>query len=175
VCAILENPAAFNNELVRIRGHFSGNFEYSTLSGDGCQEGLWLEYGEGGGPPTLAAHVGGGARPGSEDSQGKLILPVPVTLVRDSKLKRFEEQTMAMAKADADYEKQHPNQYVSHCVTATFVGRIDAVSSEIHEFRKRQKTHDQADSLGFGQMGLYEAQLIVRSVVDDALLGICGE
>ena len=28
VCTVLENPAGFNNKLVRIRGHFSGNFEY---------------------------------------------------------------------------------------------------------------------------------------------------
>jgi hypothetical protein len=107
-----------------------------------------------------------------------LILPVPVSLIRDSKLKRFEEQTVAMAKADADYEKKHPNQYVSHCVTATFIGRIDAVSSDVHEFRKRQKKQKPqgfADFLGCGQMGLYEAQLVVQSVVDDAVLGVCQE
>jgi len=175
VCAILDNPAAFNNKLVQVRGHFSGNFEYSTLSGDGCQQALWFSYGEDGGPPTLAAYVGGGARPGSEDPEGRLILPAPITLVRDSKLKRFEEQTVAMARADADYEKKHPNQYVSHCVTATFIGRIDAVSSEIHEFRKKQKTHEPPDYLGFGQMGLYEAQLIVQSVVDNAELSVCAQ
>lgn len=178
VCAILDNPAAFNNRLVRVRGHFSGNFEYSTLSGDGCQEGLWFGYGGAGGPPTLVAHVGGGGRPGSEDPEGKLILPVPVILVRDSKLKRFEEQTVLMANADEDYQKEHPGQYVSHCVTATFIGRIDAVSSEIHEFRKNLKKEQRqgsADYLGFGQMGLYEAQLIVQAVVDDAVLGVCGE
>jgi hypothetical protein len=145
------------------------------LSGDGCQQALWFSYGEDGGPPTLAAYVGGGARPGSEDPEGRLILPAPITLVRDSKLKRFEEQTVAMARADADYEKKHPNQYVSHCVTATFIGRIDAVSSEIHEFRKKQKTHEPPDYLGFGQMGLYEAQLIVQSVVDNAELSVCAQ
>jgi hypothetical protein len=154
--------------LVRIRGHFSGNFEYSTLSGDGCKDALWFGYGGGGGPPSLAIYVGGGARPGSEDSQGKLILPVAVNSVRDSKFERFEKQTVAMAKADADYEKEHPNEFVSHCETATFIGRVDAVSSEVHEFRKKQKTQDHSDGLGFGQMGLFEAQLIVQSVVDDA-------
>jgi hypothetical protein len=175
VCAVLENPASFNNKLVRIRGHFSGNFEYSMLSGDGCKDALWFGYGGGGGPPSLAAYVGGGARPGSEDSEGKLVLPVPVNLIRDSKLERFEKQTEAMAKADADYEKGHPNEFVSHCVTATFIGRIDAVSSEVHEFRRKQKTQDHSDGLGFGQMGLFEAQLIVQSVVDDAALEVCDQ
>lgn len=173
VCAVLDNPSSFNNKLVRIRGHFSGNFEYSMLSGDGCQDALWFGYGGGGGPPSLAMYVGGGAAPGSEDSTGKLVLPVPVKLIHDSRLDRFEQQTVAMAKANGEYDKD--NQLVNHCVTATFTGRIDAVSSEVHEFRKNQKTKDPVDGLGFGQMGLFEAQLIVQSVVDDAVLGVCGQ
>jgi hypothetical protein len=175
VCAVLDNPASFNNRLVRLRGHFSGNFEYSTVSGDGCKGVLWFQYGGGGGPPNLAAFVPGEARPGSEDAQGRLILPVPVKAVHDSKLELFEKQIAAMEKADADSEKEHPNQYVSHCVTATFVARIDAVSSEVHEFRKKQKTGEHSDFLGFGQMGIYEARLILQSVADDATLGPCGE
>jgi hypothetical protein len=171
VCALLENPAEFNNKLVRIRGHFSGNFEYSMLSADDCEGALWFSYGGGGGPPSLSMHVSGGASPGSEDSQGRLILPIPVKLVRDARLKRFEKQTEAMAKADADYERKHPGAFVSHCVTATFIGRIDAVSQEIHEFRKKQKSD--SDFLGFGQMGEFEAQLVIQSVVDDAALGPC--
>jgi hypothetical protein len=173
VCTILENPAAFNNRLVRIRGYFSGNFEYSMLSGDDCKGSLWFEYGDGGGPPSLAIYVSGGARPGSEDSQGRLILPIPVKVIRDAKLKQFERQTNAMAKAEADYERAHPNEYVSYCVTATFVGRVDSVSSEIHEFRKKPKTDGRSDFLGFGQMGLFEAQLAIQSVVDNASLGRC--
>jgi hypothetical protein len=172
VCAVLENPAAFNNKVVRIRGHFTGNFEYSTFSADDCGS-LWFEYGDGGGPPTLAIYVSGGARPGSEDAQGKLILPVPVKVVHEDKLERFEKQTEAMARADADWEREHPHQYVHHCVTATFIWRIDAVSSEIHEFRKKQRTEGHSDRLGFGQMGLFEAQLVVQSVVDNASLGPC--
>jgi hypothetical protein len=139
VCAVLDNPVVFNNRLVRIRGNFSGNVEYSRLSADGCNGALWFGYGDAGGPPSLAISVSGEARPGSEDSQGKLILPVPVRVVHDAKLKRFEKQTVAMAKADADWERKHPNNFVSHCVTATFIGRIDAVSPEIHEFRKEAK------------------------------------
>jgi hypothetical protein len=173
VCTILENPAAFNNRLVRIHRHFSGNFEYSMLSGDGCEGSLWFEYGDGGAPPSLVVHVSGGARPGSEDSQGKMILPIPVSVIRDAKLKRFERQTKAMAKAEANYEREHPNEYVSYCVTATFIGRIDSVSPEIHEFRKKQKPDGRSDVLGFGQMGLFEGQLVIQSVVDNASLGRC--
>jgi len=174
LCAILENPPAWNNKLVRIRGHYSGNFEYSMLGSDGCQEALWLEYGGGSGPPNLAAYVGGGARPGSEDTDGKLILPIPITLVRDSKFDQFEEQVEAMAKADDDSFKKNSKKFLSHCVTSTFTGRIDAVSPEVHEFRKSHPHEEHADSLGFGQMGLFEGQFILQSVDDDAVLGICG-
>src|SRR5260370_39084638 len=108
------------------------------LRGDGCKGALWFGCGGGGGPPSLVMYVSGGARPGSEDSQGKLILPVPVSVVRDSKFERFEKQTGAMAKADSDSEKEHPNDFISHCVTATFIGRIDAGSAQVHEFRRKQ-------------------------------------
>ena len=139
---IAVRQAPLNNKLVRLRGHFSGNFEYSMLSGDGCQGSLWFGYGGDGGPPTLAIHIGGEARPGSEDSDGKLILPVPVKVVRDAKLDLFEKQTILMANADTDSAKTNSNEFVSHCVTATFIGRIDGVSREVHEFRKERKTQD---------------------------------
>jgi hypothetical protein len=176
VCAVAENPAAFNNKLVRVRGHYLGNFEYSMLSGDGCKDSLWFGYGgEGGGPPSLAIYVSGGARPGSEDLDGKLILPVPVKLIRDSKFHRFEKQVKAMAYAHAAYEKKHPGKFVSHCVTATFVGRVDSVAPEVHEFRKNHASQEHNDGLGFGQMGLFEAQLILQSVDDDATLEVCSQ
>lgn len=174
LCAIADNPPAFNNKLVRIRGHFSGNFEYSMLSGNGCEHAFWFGYGGGGGPPSLAAYVGGGARPGSEDAAGKLILPFPVKLIRDSKFDQFEKQVEAMAKADADYEREHPGKFIDHCVTATFVGRIDSVSPEVHEFRKAHPSNEHSDGLGFGQMGLFEAQFILESVDDDATLEVCS-
>jgi hypothetical protein len=175
VCAIAENPAAFNNKLVRVRGHYSGNFEYSMLSGDGCKDSLWFGYGgEGGGPPSLTIYVSGGARPGSEDADGKLILPVPVKLIQNSNFHQFEKQVRAMAKADAAYEKKHPGNFISHCVTATFVGRVDSVAPEVHVFRKNHASQEHNDGLGFGQMGLFEAQLILQSVDDDATLEVCS-
>jgi len=175
LCAVIDNPPAFNNRLVRIRGSYSGNFEYSMLSAAGCKEALWFGYGGGGAPPSLAAFVGGGAMPGSEDADGKLILPVPVKVVRDSKFERFEKEVQAMAHADANYEKEHPGKFIDHCVTATFLGRIDSVSPEVHEYRKKNTSNEHSDGLGFGQMGLFEAQFILHSVVDDATLGACSQ
>ena len=145
------------------------------LNGDGCKDALWFGYGGGAGPPSLAIYVLGAAKPGSEDPQGKLILPIPVILIRDLKFEQFEKQTRAMAVADTDSAQGQPGEFVSHCVTATFIGRIDAVSGQVHEFRKKQPPEHRSDGLGFGQMGLFEGQRILQSVDDDAALGVCGQ
>jgi len=172
VCAIAENPAAFNNKLVRVRGHVSGNFEYSMLDGDGCSGSLWFAYGGDSAPPGLEAYVSGGAVPGAVDPDGKVILPIPVKLVQDSAFRRFQSLMTARVKADALYEKKNPGKFLFHRMTATFVGRIDGVSDEIHKYHQKKSEMDKADYLGFGQMGLFDAQLVVQSVENDAVLSV---
>ncbi len=86
ICGIAENPSAFNNKMVRVRGHVSGNFEYSEIEGDGCDHSIWFAYGGGSGPPGLVAYVGGGSVPGGENDEGERIAPINVKLVRDSNL-----------------------------------------------------------------------------------------
>jgi hypothetical protein len=169
LCEIADNPSAFNNKLVRVRGHVSVNFEYSTVEGDGCSNGLWFTYGDGSGPPGLAAYVMGGAQPGAEDADGTYVPPIKVKLVRDSNFAKFQRMMVAAVNADSRAAKSSPNEYVYHRVTATFVGRIDGVSPEIHAFHLKKSPMDKADYLGFGQMGLYDAQLVVKSVESDAV------
>jgi hypothetical protein len=170
VCAILEHPSAFNNKMVRIHGYASGNFEYSELGANGCSGALWFEYGGGEWPPGLVAAVGGGGRPGSEDAEGKLILPVPVKLVQDSKFQRFQKLMSARAKKDEQSSKEDADTWTFYRVAATFIGRIDAVSDDIHAFHLKRKETDRADFLGFGQMGLFDAQFILQSVENNAVL-----
>ncbi len=170
VCAILENPSAFNNKLVRIRGHVSGNFEYSMLSGNGCSDSIWFDY-PSDGPPGLVAYVPGGAVPGAEDAEGRRIQPIPVTLVRDANFDRFQRLMRARAEADERSYRRNPKEHASFQVTATFVGRIDGVSPEIRAFHRKRSAMDRADFLGFGQMGLFDAQFIMQSVGNDAVLG----
>ena len=79
-----------------------------------------------------------------------------------------------MAKADDDSFKTNPQKFVDHCVTATLTGRIDAVSPEVHKFRKAHQNQEHSDFLGFGQMGLFEGQFILQSVDGDSVLGVCG-
>jgi hypothetical protein len=76
----------------------------------------------------------------------------------------------ARAEAEERAEKHQPGGFVSYRVTATFVGRLDGVSPEIHDFHKKRSEHDRADFLGFGQMGLFDAQLVMQSVEGDAVL-----
>jgi hypothetical protein len=166
ICEIAENPAAFNNKLVRVKASYSGNFEYSMLSQDGCRQSIWFEYASDDSPPGLTVHVLGGALPGAEDEQGRRIRPIPVSLVRDNNFKKFQR----LMKARVAAETRQPATPVSYRVTATFIGRIDGVSQEIHDFHKRRSEDDRADFLGFGQMGLFDAQLIMQSVEGDAVL-----
>lgn len=170
VCAIVENPFAFNNKIVQVHGHFSGNFEYSELSGDGCSDSIWFVYGNGTGPPSLAMYVAGRAQPGAVDSEGKRILPVPVTLVQDSNFRQFETLVRAGARADARPQGTDPSKFIFHQVTATFVGRIDGVTPDVHAFHLQQKESAKADYLGFGQMGLFDAQFVLESVESRAIL-----
>jgi hypothetical protein len=66
--------------MVRIRGNFVGNFEYSGLNDPACHGARWLGYGGSGAPPSSSAHVSFMNVLGSEDSEGKHIVPVPVIL-----------------------------------------------------------------------------------------------
>jgi hypothetical protein len=174
---VAENPASFNNKLVRLRGRVSGNFEYSTIEGDECNEALWFDYADTAdvGPPGLVMHVSGSAIPGAEDSEGKRILPIRVELAQNLNFRRFQKLMEARVRADARDEKTAAGKYVFHCVTATFIGRIDGVSPEIHAFHKRRSPTDHADYLGFGQMGLYDAQFVMQSVGADSQLSVCPE
>jgi len=170
VCTITEDPAAFNNKMVRVHGYVSGNFEYSDLGADDCPNSIWFAYGNGEEPPGLVAHVNGGARPGAEDADGRFIRPVPVILITDTSFEQFQKLMKARDEADAQYTGGDPDSYTFHRVAATFTGRIDGVSNDIRAFRLKRKSTDRSDFLGFGQMGSFDAQFVLQSVANDAVL-----
>lgn len=128
VCAVLANPAAFNNRLVRIRAYYRGDFENSALHDNRCRGSLWLGYGRGV-PPGVVAYVSPGKTPGSEDSKGRRILPIPVSFIRDSRFERFE----TLVRMNPEPVVPLIGDPIQH-VTAAFIGRVDAVSTQVHEF-----------------------------------------
>jgi len=76
----------------------------------------------------------------------------------------------ARAKADERNVKENGNTLTFYRVAATFTGRIDAVPDDVHTFHLKRKDTDRADFLGFGQMGLFDAQFVLQSVEPDAVL-----
>jgi hypothetical protein len=72
------------------------------------------------------------------------------------------------AKGESCLEGPRPLESPPDCrtyrVTATFTGRIDGVSREIHEAHQNRSSRHQVDGKGFGHMGMFEAQLVVQSV-----------
>lgn len=169
VCKIMENPSTFNNKLVTIRGYVSVSFEYSMLHAEGCTEVLWFAIGDGSAPPGLVATVNGSGRPGGKTAKGAPVKPIPLKLVRDVNYDKFEHYMAVKAEDKPCWDllsEPTPPDCDVHQVTATFIGRIDSVSKEIHAAHLNSSSFDHPDFKGFGQMGMFDAQFVLRSVED---------
>ena len=169
VCKIIENPSAFNNKLVKVRGYVAVSFEFSTLQEEGCPDAIWFAVADGSGPPGLVITVNGSGKPGSKNSKGEPVKPIPVTLVCDSNYEKFERYMAVKAEGKPcinDLSKPTPTDCAVDRVTATFIGRIDGVSKKIHAARLKKSLSSHPDNRGFGQMGMFDAQLVVAEVED---------
>jgi hypothetical protein len=169
VCKIMENPSAFNNKLVKVHGYVSVSSEYSILHAEGCADDLWFALADGSGPPGLVATVNGSGRPGGKNSKGAPAKPIPVKLVRDASYDKFEHYMTVQAEEkpclDLLSEPTPPDCGVDRG-NATFTGRIDSVSKEIHAAHLKRSSSEHPDFKGFGQMGMFDAQLVLQSVED---------
>lgn len=168
ICEILKEPSVYNNDLVQVRGALRVSFEYSVLADESCSaDGIWFVFGDGSVPPGITAYVIGSNPTGGKDSKGHAIPPTPVRLVKDSNFEELIRLLNDSARADACAEGPPPDfppQCISRRITATFVGRIDAVSKELHAAHKKRKSQDTIDGKGFGHMGMFDAQLVMQSV-----------
>jgi len=173
VCEILKDPSAFNNKLVKVRGYLSISFEYSILLDAACPDnGIWFSYSDGTAPPGLAAIVPGKGTPGSADSKGHITSPIPVRLVRDSNFEELQRYLALSAKGERCTEESNLKEAslnalpdcTTYRVTATFAGRLDGVSKEVHAAHLKQTSHSNPDGKGFGHMGMFDAQIVVQSV-----------
>ncbi len=177
VCKIIENPSAFNNKLVRVRGFVSVSFEYSTLQDEACSDAIWFALSDGSGPPGLVATVNGTGKPGGNISKGASTPPLPVKLVLDANFEKFCRYLEVKAKGNPGIDDPGLPTRLDCCVervTATFTGRIDSVSKEVHAAHQKRTGRDNPDFKGFGQMGMFDAQLVVESVEDVLAVDLLG-
>jgi hypothetical protein len=90
-----------------------------------------------------------------------------VRLVRDSNFEKFERYMKIKAEAKPcinDPSLPTPPDCAVERVTATFTGRIDSVPKQIHAAHMKKPPDKPPDFKGFGQMGMFDAQLILESV-----------
>jgi hypothetical protein len=168
VCKIADDPTAYNNKLVKVRGYVYGNFEYSILVDEQCPDnGIWFAFADGSGPPWLTITISGRGTPGGRDSKGRATPPLPVRLIRDSNFEELKHYWTISAKGEACADgppPAFPPDCTTYRVTATFIGRVDGVSREVHAAHLKRSFRDAVDGRGFGQMGMFDAQIAVQSV-----------
>lgn len=168
ICQILSKPYAYRNQIVKVRGYLSLSWEYSLLVDERC-DALWLAFADGSAPPQLAATVTGNGRAGGRDAKGRQTPPIPIHIVRDSNWEQLEHYMNHNAAAEDCAKRPAPDlDHLGDCttyrITATFTGRIDAVSKSVYESRLKRKAGHKIDWRGFGQVGMFDAQIVVKSV-----------
>ena len=161
VCDVLQNPAAFNGKMVRIKGTVSAGFDQFMIRGSNCRQrvdGIWLAYPAGtkgkAGPDALLE-----LQPASNFT-GKYTPPTrtPVTLQKDKEFKKFDSLLS---------EEHHKGGMCMGCrryeVSATLVGRLDGVADATLQ---RDPSGKIVSFGGFGNMNAYAARLVLQSVSD---------
>ncbi|MFY9854770.1 MAG: hypothetical protein WAK26_12920 [Terracidiphilus sp.] len=165
VCNILDNPQSFNGKIVRIKGTVYAGFDQFVVKGTDCginvNKNIWLSYPEGikaKAGPAVMVHLQP-ARNFAGDVPA--VQRTPVTL--DTKNKDFKQFDSLLA---TPFKKGGMclgcNRYE---VTATLVGRVDAVEKAAIPYDKSGKI---VGFGGFGHMNAYSARLVLESVSDVA-------
>jgi hypothetical protein len=161
VCDILQNPAAFNGKIVRIKGTVAASFDRFAIEGANCGQhvdDIWLAYPEGtkgkAGPVAVvelqpAHNFAGTLEPATR---------TPVTLDKSKDFKQFDSLLAAQFKEDSMCLGCSRNK-----VTATLVGRIDGVA-------RASVGRDASGKIvalsGFGNLNAYSARMVLQSVSD---------
>lgn len=168
VCQILREPFVYNNKIVKVRAIIDVGSEYSTLTNPKCDGAIWFALPGSSGPPGLMATVETRKSAPKKDAKTSIIHTVPVHLVRDSSYQELERYLQLNVKGRACTDQPPPPSAPPDCTTyrieASFTGRIDSVSREVHAAHQRRTSADPPDFKGFGHMGLYDAELVMESV-----------
>lgn len=163
VCAVLKSPKSFDGKVVRIKGTVVAGFDYFLVKDPatcGYQvDGIWLSYPQGtkgkAGPVALLQ-----LQP-ARNFAGTYTAPTRTAVTLD-KSKDFKQFDSLLSQAH--------NKGAGMClgcsrysVTATLVGRLDAVADGALQ---RDKAGKIAGFGGFGNMNAYPARLVLQSVAD---------
>jgi len=162
VCAIVKNPVSFDGKIVRIKGiAVAGYDQFIIKDANVCGfpvDGIWLEY-----PTGTHGKAGAVALVTAQPARNysgpyKAPTRTPVVLDKGKDFKTFDSLLSQPRKG--------PGMClgcVKSSVSATFVGRLDAVASAT---LKRDKDGKITDFGGFGNANAYPARLVLQSVAD---------
>ncbi len=163
VCDVVKNPASFDGKMVRITGTVVAGFDQFIIEDakdPNCGfpvDGIWLSY-----PAGAKAKAGPAAmlviQP-ARNFAGKYSEPArtPVTLQKDKDFKQFDSLLAQTHQKGADMCLG----CTRYTVTATLVGRLDAVADAM---LKRDAAGKIVSFGGFGNMNAYPARLVLQSV-----------
>ncbi|MGA3011300.1 MAG: hypothetical protein ABSD72_13665 [Terracidiphilus sp.] len=165
VCNILDNPQSFNGKIVRIKGTVYAGFDQFVVKGTDCginvNKNIWLSYPEGikaKAGPAVMVHL----QP-ARNFAGDVPAAQRTAVELDKNNKDFKQFDSLLA---TPYKKGGMclgcNRYE---VTATLVGRLDAVANAAVPYDKAGKI---AGFGGFGHMNAYSARLVLQAVSDVA-------
>jgi hypothetical protein len=163
VCAIVKNPTSFDGKIVRIKGvAVAGYDEFIIKPTDVCGfpvDAIWLDY-----PTGTKGKAGAVAlltvQP-ARNYSGPYKAPVRTPVVLDKSNKDFKTFDSALSSS-----RKGPGMCLGcmkSTVSATFVGRLDAVANVAI---KRDASGKITDFGGFGNANAYPARLVLQSVSD---------
>jgi hypothetical protein len=162
VCAVVKNPVSFDGKIVRIKGvAVAGYDQFIIKDANVCGypvDGIWLEY-----PTGTHGKAGAAALVTVQPARNysgpyKAPARTPVALDKSKDFKNFDALMSTPRKG--------PGMCLGclkSTVSATFVGRIDAVANVS---LKRDKDGKITDFGGFGNANAYPARLVLQSVAD---------
>ena len=161
-CAVLKNPASFDEKTVRIKGTVVAGFDQFVVYDGDCGEevnGIWLAYPPGAkaksGPATIVELEPAHNFAGKVAPEARPAVP----LTRDKEFKQFDMLLSQRHDQNGGVCLGCPR----YRVQATLVGRLDAVATAGVQ---RDASGKIVGLDGFGNLNDYPARLILESVAD---------
>jgi hypothetical protein len=169
VCTILADPSSFDNKLVTVRAVIHVSSEYATIEDNEsrCGEAIWIVLGSFPAPLGLLATVNGSSSPKTASREHESSNTISITLSKDRSYDTLMQYLSSSEKGNSCVDQPGVSSIpdcTTYRVTATFTGRLDSVPKAVRAAHLRRGVRDAPDFVGYGHMGMFDAQLVVRSV-----------